>query len=99
MATDRRAGRFALALLAALIAGCERDLPPGNSRKTVSLSEVPEPVMAKAKASLPGIKFEEAWKNIDREGKLHSFEVRGKAANGKIREVRVSPVGEILEME
>ena len=41
-----------------------------------------------------------AWKNLDRETKaLHSYEVRGRAANGKVREVRVSTDGKVLEME
>ena len=53
-----------------------------------------------ASKAVPGVKFDEAWKNLDREGKLHSYEIRGKnPADGKIREVRVSLTGEILEME
>ncbi len=55
--------------------------------------------MKAAKAKVPGVKFEEAWKNVDREGKLHSYEIRGKNAKGKIREARVAPSGEILELE
>jgi hypothetical protein len=53
-----------------------------------------------AKRAIPGVDFNEAWKNLDRLGRLHSYEIRGKnVADGKIREVRVSLTGEILEME
>jgi hypothetical protein len=39
-------------------------------------------------------------KDLELGGKLHSYEIRGKnAADGKTREVRVSPTGEVLEME
>ena len=50
--------------------------------------------------SIPGVDLNEAWKNLERGGKLHSYEIRGKnTANGKTREVRVSLTGEVLEME
>jgi hypothetical protein len=90
-------------VLAALfgIPGCgERDEPPGIAKQDVKFDDVPENVRAVASKAIPGVKLNEAWKNIDREGKLHSYEIRGKnAATGKIREVRVSPSGEILETE
>ena len=61
---------------------------------------VPALVRDAARKAIPGVNLNEAWKNLDREGKLHSYEIRGKtAADGKIREVRVSLTGEILEME
>ena len=64
------------------------------------MADLPGDVHAAAKKALPQIAFEDAWKNLDREGKLHSYEIRGRAAaDGKIREVRVSPAGAILEME
>lgn len=69
------------------------------SRKEVKIADIPDDVMSAARKSLPGINFNEAWKNLDRDGKLHSYEIRGRASNGKIREARVSPTGEILEME
>ena len=53
-----------------------------------------------ASKAIPGVKLNEAWKNLGRGGKLHSYEIRGKnAADGKTREVRVSLTGEILETE
>ena len=49
---------------------------------------------------MPNVEFKEAWQNLDSQGKLHSYEIRGRqASDGKIREVRVSPTGEILESE
>jgi hypothetical protein len=53
-----------------------------------------------ARKAVPEAKLDEAWKNLDGEGKLHSYEIRGRnPANGKSREVRVSIKGEILEQE
>jgi hypothetical protein len=36
---------------------------------------------------------------VDKDGKVQSYEVRGRNENGKVREVRVSESGQILEME
>jgi hypothetical protein len=96
-------------LLAMTLAGCafciqgcggDADLPPGIGKEVVKMDDVPELVRDAARKAIPGVDLNEAWKNVDREGKLHSYEIRGKnATNGKIREVRVSLTGEILEME
>jgi hypothetical protein len=90
-----------LAPIVLVIGGCDDgDLPPGISKKAVSFDEVPEALRAAARKTIPGVEFKEAWQNLDGQGKLHSYEIRGKqASNGKIREVRVSPTGEILESE
>jgi hypothetical protein len=70
------------------------------TKQAVKIDEVPETVRTAAGKAIPGVKFNDAWKNLDREGKFHSYEIRGKnEADGKIREVRVSLTGEILEME
>jgi hypothetical protein len=81
--------------------GCgDHDLPPGIIKSAVKFDEVPETVRAAAKKAITDVDFKEAWKNLDREGKLHSYEIRGKnAKDGKIREVRVSLTGQILETE
>jgi hypothetical protein len=105
-----RAGTLALArilsgaALAAIVLcfpGCgEHELPSGITKKAVKFDDVPETVRKAATKAIPGVDFQEAWQNLEREGKLHSYEIRGKnAANGKIREVRVSLTGEILEQE
>jgi hypothetical protein len=81
--------------------GCgEPDSPPALAKQAVKFDDVPEVVRAAARKAVPQVTLNEAWKNIDSEGKLHSYEIRGKnAADGKIHEVRVSLTGEILEME
>jgi len=91
----------ALAATVLWFPGCgDRDQPPEMTKQAVKIDEVPAPVRDAAKKAIPGVNLNEAFKNLDREGKLHSYEIRGKnAANGKIREVRVSLTGEILEME
>jgi hypothetical protein len=106
MTTERHAHLFRaragiLSIVATLaLAGCERELPPGITKSAVKFQDVPEPVRAAAKKAVSDVEMNEAWKNLDQEGKLHSYEIRGKRAkDGKIREVRVSVTGEILEME
>jgi hypothetical protein len=88
-------------LTLALVSGCgEADLPPGLTKKAVQINEVPEPIRVAAKKAISGVDFNEAWENLDSQGHLHSYEIRGrKASDGKIREVRVSTSGEILESE
>ena len=83
------------------IAGCgEADLPPGLVKKSVDIEKVPEASRKAARKAFPKVEFKEAWENIDPQGKLHSYEIRGRqAADGKIQEVRVSASGEILESE
>ncbi len=63
------------------------------------MAEVPEVVKGAARKTLQGVRFEDAWKNLDRDSKVLSYEIKGKNDKGKIREVRVSLTGEILEME
>jgi hypothetical protein len=81
--------------------GCgEYDQPPETTKQAVKLDEVPEAVRTSASKAIPNVKLNEAWKNLGRGGKLHSYEIRGKnPADGKTREVRVSLTGEILEKE
>jgi uncharacterized membrane protein YkoI len=63
----------------------------------VELDKVPEPVMEAAKKKLPDVKFETAW--TEKAGDKTNYEVRGKDKNGKTRDVKVSPTGEILEVD
>jgi hypothetical protein len=85
----------------AALGGCgEHDLPAGITKQAVAMDDVPESLREAARKAIPGVKLGEAWKNLDREGKLHSYEIRGRnPADGKVREVRVSLTGEILESE
>ena len=97
----RTTGAIVVGCALALLGGCgERDEPPGMTKQAVAFDDVPAPLRDAASKQVPGVKLSEAWKNLDREGKLHSYEVRGRnPADGKIREVRVSLTGEILETE
>src|SRR5260370_13998216 len=95
------AGVVAAALLLQASPGCgEHDEPPGTTKKAIALDKVPKAVNGAAARTLPGVKIGEAWENIDREGKLQSYEIRGRVpSSGKIREVRVDPSGKVLEVE
>jgi hypothetical protein len=103
--SPRRSRRLPFALVVScavtVLGGCgEHDEPPGLTKQAVAYDDVPGPVRDAARKAVPGVKLDEAWKNLDREGKLNSYEIRGRnPADGKIREVRVSLTGEILETE
>src|SRR4051812_5426771 len=101
MTTELRKPALALAGLFAFAAfGCENEPPPGTARQSVEISALPTVVSRAAAKELPNVKFEDAWKNVDRETKaLHSYEVRGRDKNGKVREVKVSTTGEVLDSE
>jgi hypothetical protein len=92
-----------VAIATALVgfAGCDdHDLPPDITKQAVKFDDVPDNVRSAARKAIPGVNLNEAWKNLGKGGKLHSYEIRGKnAADGKTREVRVSETGDILEME
>ena len=79
-----------LVLLAA-VSGCGEERPQSAN---VPLEQVPEPVIKVAKENLPGVTFEQAWKT--RQG---NFEVRGKSQDGKVRDIQVSPAGEVIEID
>jgi hypothetical protein len=63
-------------------------------KKTLELKDVPENVMAVAKEKLPGVTFETAWQLGN-----GVYEVRGKAKNGKVREIDIKPDGTVVEIE
>ena len=81
--------------------GCgDGDEPRGLTKQAIAISDVPEGLRKAAQKEVPGVELNEAWKNLDGTGKLHSYEIRGrKASDGKIREVRVATDGKILETE
>lgn len=80
--------------LAACLSGCEGRLEPDES---VAIEQVPEPVMKAAKKALPDVKFTTAWK--ERVGGEDAYEVRGQNARGRIRDVKVSASGKVLELD
>lgn len=76
--------------LLALIVGCSE----APKSQLMPVESVPENIMAIAKEKLPGVTFDQAVKGAD--GRI---EVIGKDAKGKVREIEISPSGEILEIE
>ena len=84
-----------LALFAFFLAGCGSAPPPESP--WMSTAEIPADLLTVAQKKLPQVKFDTARK-IQKQGK-DAFEIRGKAPNGKVREVEVSDAGEILEVE
>jgi outer membrane lipoprotein-sorting protein len=83
-------------LIAALLtaSGC------GEAEQTkvpVSLDQVPAAAVDAAKKKAPDVNFTTAFK-VKFEGQ-DAFEIRGKNKQGKIREVEVSPAGQVLEVE
>jgi hypothetical protein len=90
--------RVLIALLVVLVVGVVSVLVIGcrdnGKAVVVSLDEVPEPLVKKAKETLPEVKFDHARKLPN-----GNYEIRGKAKNGKVREVEMKPSGEVVEIE
>src|SRR5690348_16612006 len=83
---------------AALIGGgCGKRPAPPSTPPLIPLDQVPESVMKAAREKLPDVRFETAWKA--REDGQEVYEVRGKAANGKLFEVEVTPDGTVVKVE
>lgn len=109
MASKNIFARLAIAVLAtALACGCagEPRREKGKfTREVVPIDSVPKELLDIAKKELPEVTFDSSWKNIDENGKLHSYEIRGKQSIGqpeslgKPREVRVGLDGKVLERE
>lgn len=102
--TSNRIRRTAAALLASILglglaAGCGEEESTRRPRRTVTIEQLPAEVLDAAKKRLTGVELTDAWQNLNPDGTFDSYEVRGRAANGKVREVKVSLTGEILEEE
>jgi hypothetical protein len=94
-------GVIAIALLMPALPGCgEHEEPPATTKKAIALDKIPKAVNGVAARTLRGVKIGEAWENIDRAGKLQSYEIRGRVpSSGRIREARIDPSGKVLEVE
>jgi hypothetical protein len=80
----------ALALCLCMLAGCK-----GEDRdQDIPLTDVPPAVMKTARDKLPDVEFTDAWKT--RKG---NYEVRGKTKEGKVRDVQVTPSGQVVEVD
>jgi hypothetical protein len=63
----------------------------------IPIDEVPETVLKAAKAKLPDVDFDSAW--IEKDGDKDAYEISGHNREAKIRDVKVSASGEILEVD
>ena len=81
-------------LVLSCMAGCGEFL---EKTEMVPIEKVPETVMKVAKEKLPGVKFDSAW--TEKVGGKTVYEVRGKSADGKTRDIKVSPDGTVLEVD
>ena len=85
--------RYTMLLLLALVCGCG-----GEKRATgkvpVPFDQVPEAVLKAAKEKLPDVQFNKAMRKPD-----GVYEIQGKNKQGKVREVEVSPSGEVVGVE
>ncbi len=79
---------FVLALL--VVIGCSE----APKAERLAIDEVPENLMAIAKEKLPGVKFDQAI--VKSNG---VYEIIGKDDRGKVREIELSPSGEVVEIE
>lgn len=83
--------RHVVLVLLVLAIGCGDG---GSKAELIPLDQVPEPLLKTAQKTLPEVKFDHARKMAN-----GNYEVRGKARNGKVREVELSPAGEVVEIE
>lgn len=75
-----------------LLSGCGKSERPRP--QALTLEQVPAPLLAKARETLPGVKFDRAWKTPD-----GLYEITGKERNGRKREVELNEPGEVVEIE
>jgi len=81
------------AMIAVLLTtGCGQ--PAGKPVETLRIEDVPPELIAIAREKLPNVRFNTVWRKPS-----GMFELRGKAKNGKIREVDIRPDGTVKEVE
>ena len=83
-----------LGLAILFVSGCEEGL---EQTEMVPIDKVPEPVLKIAQEKLPGVKFDSAW--TEKEGEKVYYEVRGKSADGKTRDIKISAEGAVVEVD
>lgn len=80
-----------LSLSVLILSGCGENSP---LKSRMELKDVPPEIMKVAKEKLPRVSFDSAYKEPN-----GSYEVRGKAKNGKVREIDIKPDGTVEEIE
>lgn len=81
-----------LLLPVAVAAGCSKT--PTAPEAAMRIEDVPPELMKIAQQELPDVTFDTVWRKPS-----GTLEIRGKAKNGKVREVEVRPDGSIEEVE
>ena len=86
--------RFIPIFLAALflVVGCAPKEEP--KKEAVQLDQIPENVMTVAKEKLPDVTFDRAVRKRNGE-----YEIMGKGKDGKVREIDITPSGEVTETD
>ena len=82
-------------LFLSLAVGCSK--APGPKDQVVPLEQVPQAAVEAAQKRLPDVKFQTAWKK--KIGDEDIYELRGKNAQGRVREAEVYADGRIYEIE
>jgi hypothetical protein len=81
---------FVAGLVLLLACGCGQE----NKKAAVPLDQIPENVMKVAREKLPGVQFERAVRKPNGE-----YEILGKGKDGKVREIDITPSGEVTEID
>jgi hypothetical protein len=79
-----------LLLMLVLVIGCSGE----KKKEPVPLDQVPEKVLKVGKEKLPDVTFERAVRKPNGE-----YELIGKNKQGKVREIDITPSGEVTEIE
>ena len=78
------------ALILSVAGGCSQT----KKKEPMQLAQVPETILKVAKDKLPDVTFERAFREPNGD-----FELIGKGKNGKVREIDISPAGEVTQIE
>jgi hypothetical protein len=82
--------RFLCVCVLAAALGCSE----APKAELLSVEKVPENLMTIARDKLPGVTFDQALRRAD-----GVYVINGKDGRGKIREIELTPGGEIVEIE
>jgi hypothetical protein len=63
-------------------------------KEFIPFDQLPPQLLKVAQGQLPDVKFSEVWRKKD-----GVYEIRGKNKQGKVREVEVSPSGQVVDIE
>ncbi|HEV3166489.1 MAG TPA: hypothetical protein VGZ22_20865 [Isosphaeraceae bacterium] len=78
----------------ALAIGCGETRERGQNLR---ISQLPPKALEAAQKRLPEVSFNSAW--MEKEGGQATYEIRGMSKSGKIRDVKVTASGEVLEVD